>query len=154
MDLVQYAAGFPSAQAILLDAFVDGYGGGGKVFVQAGLKANVVFTKKLAFARHLLIDTAKRRTAITGDIAGGVQTGGAVAGLLHEHEAHQRLCAVQQNRRFGQVETIFEADILTAHPVLPDNLRVLHYRSKMLTHKDNLSNLLHISLWHPTSFKV
>ncbi|MEI7612020.1 MAG: phosphoribosylanthranilate isomerase [Betaproteobacteria bacterium] len=32
MDLVQYAAGFPSAQAILLDAFVDGYGGGGKTF--------------------------------------------------------------------------------------------------------------------------
>jgi len=32
MDLVQYAAEFPSAQAILLDAFVDGYGGGGKVF--------------------------------------------------------------------------------------------------------------------------
>jgi len=32
MDLVQYATGFPSAQAILLDAFVDGYGGGGKVF--------------------------------------------------------------------------------------------------------------------------
>lgn len=32
MDLVQYAAAFPSAQAILLDAFVDGYGGGGKVF--------------------------------------------------------------------------------------------------------------------------
>jgi phosphoribosylanthranilate isomerase len=32
MDLVQYAADFPSAQAILLDAFVDGYGGGGKVF--------------------------------------------------------------------------------------------------------------------------
>ena len=32
MDLIQYAAGFPSAQAILLDAFVEGYGGGGKVF--------------------------------------------------------------------------------------------------------------------------
>jgi phosphoribosylanthranilate isomerase len=32
VDLVQYAATFPSAQAILLDAFVDGYGGGGKVF--------------------------------------------------------------------------------------------------------------------------
>ena len=32
MDLVQYAAKFPSAQAILLDAFVDGYGGGGEVF--------------------------------------------------------------------------------------------------------------------------
>ena len=32
MDLLQYAGAFPSAQAILLDAFVDGFGGGGKVF--------------------------------------------------------------------------------------------------------------------------
>ncbi len=32
MDLVQYVEGFPSAQAILLDAFVDAYGGGGKTF--------------------------------------------------------------------------------------------------------------------------
>jgi phosphoribosylanthranilate isomerase len=32
MDLVQYATDFSSAQAILLDAFVDGYGGSGKVF--------------------------------------------------------------------------------------------------------------------------
>ena len=32
MDLVQYAADFPTAQAILLDAFVDGYGGSGQIF--------------------------------------------------------------------------------------------------------------------------
>lgn len=32
MDLLQYIGAFPSAQAILLDAFVEGYGGGGKVF--------------------------------------------------------------------------------------------------------------------------
>ncbi|MBN8438372.1 MAG: phosphoribosylanthranilate isomerase [Candidatus Accumulibacter sp.] len=32
MDLLQYVAAFPGAQAILLDAFVDGYGGGGRVF--------------------------------------------------------------------------------------------------------------------------
>lgn len=32
MDLPQFIASFPSAQAILLDAFVDGYGGGGKAF--------------------------------------------------------------------------------------------------------------------------
>ena len=32
LDLVQYAAAFPSAQAMVLDACVDGYGGGGKVF--------------------------------------------------------------------------------------------------------------------------
>ncbi len=32
LDLVDYAACFPSARAMLVDAFVEGYGGGGKVF--------------------------------------------------------------------------------------------------------------------------
>ena len=32
IDLLQYVSQFPSAQGILLDAFADGYGGGGKVF--------------------------------------------------------------------------------------------------------------------------
>jgi phosphoribosylanthranilate isomerase len=32
LDLVQYASRFSSAQAILLDACVDGYGGGGEAF--------------------------------------------------------------------------------------------------------------------------
>ena len=31
-DLLQYTRNFPSAQAILVDAFVEGYGGGGGVF--------------------------------------------------------------------------------------------------------------------------
>ena len=31
-DLVKFAASFPSAQALLLDAYVEGYGGGGKLF--------------------------------------------------------------------------------------------------------------------------
>lgn len=31
-DLIQYAAAFPSAQAILLDAFVEAYGGAGQSF--------------------------------------------------------------------------------------------------------------------------
>ncbi|HEY1182407.1 MAG TPA: phosphoribosylanthranilate isomerase [Rhodocyclaceae bacterium] len=32
LDLLEYASRYPSAQALLLDAFVDGYGGGGKTF--------------------------------------------------------------------------------------------------------------------------
>lgn len=32
LDLLQYAASFASARALLLDAFVEGYGGGGKTF--------------------------------------------------------------------------------------------------------------------------
>ena len=32
LDLVKYADSFPSAQGLLLDAYVEGYGGGGKAF--------------------------------------------------------------------------------------------------------------------------
>lgn len=32
LDLVKYAASFPGAQGLLLDAFVEGYGGGGETF--------------------------------------------------------------------------------------------------------------------------
>jgi phosphoribosylanthranilate isomerase len=32
IDLLKYAASFASAQGLLLDAFVEGYGGGGETF--------------------------------------------------------------------------------------------------------------------------
>lgn len=32
LDLLEYAASFPDARGLLLDAYVDGYGGGGKTF--------------------------------------------------------------------------------------------------------------------------
>lgn len=41
MDLVQYAADFASARGILLDAFVEGYGGGGQTFDWAVIPANM-----------------------------------------------------------------------------------------------------------------
>ena len=40
-DLVKYAHDFSQAQAILLDAHVDGYGGGGKAFDWSQLPTNV-----------------------------------------------------------------------------------------------------------------
>lgn len=41
LDLVDFARQFASAQAILLDAHVEGYGGGGKVFDWSLIPANV-----------------------------------------------------------------------------------------------------------------
>lgn len=41
LDLVQYAARYPTAQALLLDAFVDGYGGGGRTFDWSLIPANL-----------------------------------------------------------------------------------------------------------------
>lgn len=48
LDLVDYAAGFPSASGLLLDAFVEGYGGGGQTFdwslIPAGLSLPLILS--------------------------------------------------------------------------------------------------------------
>ena len=44
-------------------------------------------------ALELLVEPAERRAAIAGDVAGGVQPGAAVALLLHQAQAHERLIA-------------------------------------------------------------
>lgn len=41
LDLLQYAAHYASANALLLDAFVDGYGGGGQVFDWSLIPSNL-----------------------------------------------------------------------------------------------------------------
>ena len=40
-DLLDFAAQFPRAKALLLDAFIDGFGGGGKVFDWSQIPPNV-----------------------------------------------------------------------------------------------------------------
>ena len=75
MDLLQYAAGFPSAQAILLDAFVDGYGGGGKVFdwsvIPVGLDKPIVLSGGLD-AGNVVEAIARVRPAAV-DVSSGIE---------------------------------------------------------------------------------
>jgi phosphoribosylanthranilate isomerase len=77
VDLVQYAAAFPSAQAILLDAFVDGYGGGGKVFdwslVPAGLSKPIVLSGGLDAGN--VGDALCRLRPAAVDVSSGVEAG-------------------------------------------------------------------------------
>lgn len=51
-DLLDFAARFTHAQAILLDAHVDGYGGGGKVFDWSVIPANVPHRLVLSGGLH------------------------------------------------------------------------------------------------------
>lgn len=41
LDLLEFAAAFPSAQGLLLDAYVEGYGGGGKSFDWSLIPASI-----------------------------------------------------------------------------------------------------------------
>ncbi len=76
-DLVQYAGRFASAQAILLDAFVEGYGGGGKVFdwklIPLDLGKPIILSGGLD-ARNVADAIARIRPAAV-DVSSGVESG-------------------------------------------------------------------------------
>lgn len=77
MNLVQYAARFPSAQAILLDAFVEGYGGGGKVFDWALVPRSL--GKPLILSGGLdagnVAEAVRRVRPAAVDVSSGVEAG-------------------------------------------------------------------------------
>jgi len=73
LDLINYASCFPSARGFLLDAFVDGYGGGGKVFdwdlVPSG------FTRPLILSGGLDPENVGEAIRRVGPVAVDVSTG-------------------------------------------------------------------------------
>ena len=77
MDLVQYAAAFPTAQAIVLDALVDGFGGGGKVFdwalVPKGLNKPIILSGGLDAGN--VAEAIRRVRPAAVDVSSGVESG-------------------------------------------------------------------------------
>lgn len=75
LDLLQYAASFPSARALLLDAFVEGYGGGGKVFdwrvIPSGLPLPIILSGGLTPENVAAAVRAVRPPAV--DVSSGVE---------------------------------------------------------------------------------
>ena len=78
-DLVQYAHDFSQAQAILLDAHVDGYGGGGKVFnwslLPPGVNAHLVLSGGLTAANvgEGITCLRPRCRSLAVDVSSGVE---------------------------------------------------------------------------------
>lgn len=75
LDLVQYAASYPSAQAILLDAFVEGYGGGGETFDWSLIPQNLA--RPIVLSGGLTADNAteavRRVRPAAVDVSSGVE---------------------------------------------------------------------------------
>lgn len=75
LDLVQYAASYPSAQAILLDAFVEGYGGGGEAFDWSLIPQNLA--RPIVLSGGLTADNAteavRRVRPAAVDVSSGVE---------------------------------------------------------------------------------
>jgi phosphoribosylanthranilate isomerase len=108
MDLVQYVNRFPSAQAILLDAFVDGYGGGGKVFdwdlIPPALDKPIVLSGGLD-ARNVGEAIVRVRPAAV-DVSSGVEVARGIkdAEKIRAFVAAVRAAGMIPANRFGHPE--------------------------------------------------
>lgn len=77
LDLLEFAGAFRDARGLLLDAFVEGYGGGGEVFdwslIPPGLSGFLVLSGGLTAANVGEAIERVRPTAV--DVSSGVETG-------------------------------------------------------------------------------
>jgi len=76
VDLVEFAACHPSAVALLLDAFVEGYGGGGKVFDWSLIPADL--DRRLVLSGGLdpdnVVEAIRRVRPWAVDVSSGVES--------------------------------------------------------------------------------
>ena len=98
-DLLDFAARFSGAQAILLDAFVEGFGGGGKAFDWSLIPANVPRPVVLSGGLHAgnVAEGIRQVRPWAVDVSSGVES----AKGIKNAEAIRQFC--QQVREADQM---------------------------------------------------
>jgi phosphoribosylanthranilate isomerase len=97
-DLVKYAQDYSAAQAILLDAHVEGFGGGGKSFewshLPPSVNAHLVLSGGLTPANvgDGIRQLRSRAKSLAVDVSSGVE---ASKGVKDAHKIHQFVAAVR-----------------------------------------------------------
>ncbi len=101
-DLVKYALDYSQAQAILLDAHVDGYGGGGQTFnwslLPQNVNAHLVLSGGLNAANVIdgILAVRPRCKSLSVDVSSGVELDGpGNKGIKDPEKIHQFVAAVR-----------------------------------------------------------
>jgi phosphoribosylanthranilate isomerase len=97
-DLLKFASDFSEAQAILLDALVEGYGGGGKAFnwsrLPPSVNCHLVLSGGLTPANVTdgILQVRPRCKTLAVDVSSGVEASKGIkdAGLIHQFVAAVR----------------------------------------------------------------
>ena len=109
-DLLKFAADFHTAQAILLDAHVEGYGGGGIAFnwslLPPSVESHLVLSGGLNAANvidGLLQVWPRCKKTLAVDVSSGVE--GSIKGIKDAARIHQFVAAVRaaDEQRLGQL---------------------------------------------------
>ena len=106
-DLVKYVQDFKAAQAILLDAHVDGYGGGGKTFnwslLPPNVNAHLVLSGGLTPANVTdgILQVRSRCLSLAVDVSSGVEVSKGIksAALINQFVAAVRVADIQLAER-------------------------------------------------------
>ena len=108
-DLVKYAHDYSNAQAILLDAHVEGYGGGGKVFnwslLPPNVTAHLVLSGGLTAANVAdgILQVRPRCKTLAVDVSSGVEADGPdgqpLKGIKDANKINQFVAAVREADR-------------------------------------------------------
>src|ERR1700684_3147523 len=93
--------------------------GGGKILVDAALKADIAFLQKRCSAEELTIEAGEWRPAITAHIARRVETVAPVDFLLHQAQPHQRLETGDKNLAVAEIVFVVELDVAKRHRGTP-----------------------------------
>ncbi|WP_137896605.1 phosphoribosylanthranilate isomerase [Ramlibacter sp. 2FC] len=104
-DLLKFAADHPSALAILLDAHVEGYGGGGKAFdwslLPPSVASHLVLSGGLTPANVTdgILQLRPRGLSLAVDVSSGVEVsaagGGTLKGIKDPEKIHRFVAAVR-----------------------------------------------------------
>jgi phosphoribosylanthranilate isomerase len=104
-DIVKYAHDYSDAQAILLDAHVDGFGGGGKAFhwslLPPSVNAHLVLSGGLTAANvgDGIAQLRPRCKTLAVDVSSGIEAdvpgGGTLNGIKDPEKIHQFVAAVR-----------------------------------------------------------
>lgn len=88
LDLVEFARAFPDARGLLLDAFVEGYGGGGHVFdwtlIPPGLPGFLILSGGLQADN--VGDAIRRVRPLAVDVSSGVEVSGKAGKGIKDHD--------------------------------------------------------------------
>jgi phosphoribosylanthranilate isomerase len=100
-DLLKFAHDYSQAQAILLDAHVDGYGGGGQTFnwslLPPNVNAHLVLSGGLCAANVTdgIVQLRPRCKTLTVDVSSGVEVPGQ-KGIKDPQKIHEFVAAVRR----------------------------------------------------------